>query len=309
MKQRIVNDGFWTDPYIEDLTATEKLVFLYLLTNPLCNIAWIYEIKRKRMAYELDIDKNILWKILEKLEKDSKIILYEDWIIIKNFAKHQSKNPNVIKWMQRIIDSLPYSITKIKGFESLYHFTLLNLTKPNSNKNILEKESEWDFEKIWNLYPKKEKKIKSKEEFEKINQNEYELIIKSLEKFNKKLKKENIEYRYIPFFYTWLKDKRYLDESYEKKDYEILKLNDSKKEEEIEKKEGEKIIKEKEIIRNYYKNLSEIEKNLLEEKSKKNLKKRLNLTDEKLNSLSLKPVIKTEINNLLRQKLNIVVDK
>jgi hypothetical protein len=52
MSQRIVNDEFWTDPYIEDLDPSEKLIFLYLITNPLCNIAGAYEIRLKRIAYE-----------------------------------------------------------------------------------------------------------------------------------------------------------------------------------------------------------------------------------------------------------------
>jgi len=39
MTQRVINDSFWTDPYIEELTSDEKLIFLYLISNPLCNIA------------------------------------------------------------------------------------------------------------------------------------------------------------------------------------------------------------------------------------------------------------------------------
>ena len=33
-KQRYINTKFWRDSYIEDLDPIEKLLFLYLLSNP-----------------------------------------------------------------------------------------------------------------------------------------------------------------------------------------------------------------------------------------------------------------------------------
>jgi len=57
MTQRIVKDEFWTDPYIEDLDPSEKLLFLYLITNPLCNVAGIYESQITRIAYETGFEK------------------------------------------------------------------------------------------------------------------------------------------------------------------------------------------------------------------------------------------------------------
>lgn len=146
MTQRIISDTFWTDPYIEDLDPSEKLIFLYLLSNPLCNIAWAYEIKVKRIAYETWFDKDMIEKILSRFEKDDRIMRAENWIILTNFAKNQSSNPNVLKWMQRIIDGIPEDILKaLKGFERLPYFTLLNLTLPNYTKpnlTILSKDNE-----------------------------------------------------------------------------------------------------------------------------------------------------------------------
>ena len=127
-KQRYIQDSFWTDPYIEQLKPKEKLVFLYYLTNPLCNIAGIYEVRDSRVSYELGIPEKEVSKIKNRLVKDKKILTKDDWIILKNFAKHQSINPNVREGMQRIINSLPSDIKALEGFESLSHFTLLNLT-------------------------------------------------------------------------------------------------------------------------------------------------------------------------------------
>lgn len=130
-KQRYVQDSFWTDPYIESLEPDEKLLFLYLLTNPLCNIAGIYEIRTSRISYETNIEKEAVEAIKSKLVKDKKMLVIDDWILLMNFAKNQSTNPNVLQGMQRLIDELPSRVKALKGFERLSHFTLLNLTLPN----------------------------------------------------------------------------------------------------------------------------------------------------------------------------------
>lgn len=143
-KQRYIQDSFWTDPYIEKLNIEEKLVFLYYLTNPLCNIAGIYEIRDSRVSYELNIPVERIEIIKNKFVKDKKILIFKDWICLFNFAKHQSPNPNVLIGMQRIIDGLPSELKALKGFERLSHFTLLNLTinstfsneKDAKNKNM-----------------------------------------------------------------------------------------------------------------------------------------------------------------------------
>lgn len=130
-KQRYVQDSFWTDPYIESLETKEKLLFLYYLTNPLCNIAGIYEIRNSRISYETGIDVKSIEKMKQKFQKDGKIIYLDDWILLINFAKNQSTNPNVLQGMQRLIDALPSHVKALEGFRRLSHFTLLNLTLPN----------------------------------------------------------------------------------------------------------------------------------------------------------------------------------
>lgn len=134
-KQRYIQDSFWTDPYIESLNPTEKLLFLYYLTNPLCNIAGIYEIRDSRVSYELKVSEKDIKIIKNKFVKDKKILIFKDWIVLINFAKHQSINPNVKEGMQRIINALPSDVKALKGFERLSHLTLLNLTLPNTEQS------------------------------------------------------------------------------------------------------------------------------------------------------------------------------
>lgn len=137
-KQRYINDSFWTDSYVETLNLEEKLLFLYFLTNPLCNVAGIYEITESRIVYETKLSLIEVKKIKNKLVKDKKILIFKDWILFINFAKNQKPNPNVLIGMQRIIDTLPSEVKALKGFERLSHFTLLNLTLPNSTSTIVD---------------------------------------------------------------------------------------------------------------------------------------------------------------------------
>jgi len=141
----MISSKFWTDTYVEKLTPMEKFLFLYLLSNPLNNILGVYEISKKRISYESWIDLETVSKGLERFIKDWKILIVKDWIFIKNFPKNQSLNPNVLKWMQRILDLVPLAIlretwkglkgyTKALGYLTLLNLTLPYLTTPNSNE-------------------------------------------------------------------------------------------------------------------------------------------------------------------------------
>ena len=134
MSHRYVSETFWTDPYVDGLDPSEKLLYIYLLTNPQCNIAGIYELPVKRISFETGFDRDMVDKLLTRLVNDAKILRQGDWILIVNYAKHQVyKNPSVQKGMQRIINELPVCVQTVTGFDRLSHFTLLNLTLPNGN--------------------------------------------------------------------------------------------------------------------------------------------------------------------------------
>ncbi len=138
--QRMIKDSFWTDSYIAELDPSEKLLFIYLLTNPLCNIAGIYEIQLRRIAFDTGFDVDMVNKILSRFAKDGKILRSDEWILIVNHAKHQSyKNPNVTEGIRRIIELLPDKVKALKGFERLSHLTLLNLTLPNASSEGTKK--------------------------------------------------------------------------------------------------------------------------------------------------------------------------
>ena len=94
-KQRYINTKFWRDSYIEDLDPIEKLLFLYLLSNPDTNISGIYEIPLKIIAVDTGIEKSMVKKLLDRFEQDEKIMYRDGWVAFKNFTLHQTINPKI----------------------------------------------------------------------------------------------------------------------------------------------------------------------------------------------------------------------
>lgn len=106
-KKRYVNTTFWRDDYISSLDPSEKLLFLYLLTCPDTTIAGVYQIPIKIIAADTGFDKDMIVKILERFERDGKVLYRDGWIAIKNFLKHQSENPSVRAGVERELESVP----------------------------------------------------------------------------------------------------------------------------------------------------------------------------------------------------------
>lgn len=113
-KLRSISTSIWSDPFIEELFAEEKLLFIYLITNEKTNMLGIYELSVKKMSFETGIDKNKIIEILQKFEKLNKVRKIDNYILLVNFAKHQNYNPNMMKSAIDVYNDLPNSL-KIKG--------------------------------------------------------------------------------------------------------------------------------------------------------------------------------------------------
>ena len=111
-KNRMINTRFWNDDYASNLDPTEKLVFLYLLTNDRSTLAGIYELPKKIMAVETGIETEMVAKILSRFEDDGKI----------NYSPEKYKSLGEYwenlggRWGGRFGDNL--ATEKIEGWDS-----------------------------------------------------------------------------------------------------------------------------------------------------------------------------------------------
>jgi hypothetical protein len=132
-KQRYVNTRFWDDGDIRNLDPKGKLLFLYLLTNPLTNIAGIYEITIERMHFDTALTKEMIVELLERFEKEKKMYYRDGWIAIANFIKHQNQqSPKIQAGIEKELKLAPEKLKSLinrKGMDTLSHLNL------NSNKN------------------------------------------------------------------------------------------------------------------------------------------------------------------------------
>jgi hypothetical protein len=146
-KQRIVNTKFWDDSYIVGLKPIEKLVFLYLFTNPLTNISGVYELPLDRVAFDIGISRKKIEPILGKLEENRKIVLSNGWVGVINFIKHQNHaNPKIKQGIvselkrapKEITDRLSIDYQKLWiGDEGPSHLNSNSNSNPNSNSNTI----------------------------------------------------------------------------------------------------------------------------------------------------------------------------
>jgi hypothetical protein len=128
-KLRSVSTAFWSDPFIEDLTPSEKLLFLYLITNDKTNMLGIYEVSIKKISYDTGLNKEVIEKSLKEFERLSKVKYIKNHIVLVNFMKHQNYNTNMKKSAIDIYNDLPKELKNsaldiskdnpLKGFESL----------------------------------------------------------------------------------------------------------------------------------------------------------------------------------------------
>lgn len=152
-KLRSVSTAFWSDPFIEELTPSEKLLFLYFITNEKTNMLGIYEVSIKKISFDTGLEKEVIENALKGFERLSKVKYYNNHIVLINFMKHQNFNPNMKKSAIDVYNSLPNMlkikdivISKeeyLKGFERLLnHYGMV----PKVEYNIIEEEVEEESE-------------------------------------------------------------------------------------------------------------------------------------------------------------------
>ena len=218
-KLRSVSTSFWSDPFVEDLTPVQKLLFLYLITNEKTNMLGIYELSIKKISFETDINKNEIEKGLKAFERVGKVKYIDNYVILVNYMKHQNFNTNMKKSAIDTYNSLPnvlkdstINISKAypsEGFESLLnHYGMVSKVEVEYEVEE-EEETKIAFESFWDLYDKKVgDKTKLIKKWNIFTSESQELILQFIPKY--KLANPNKKFRKDPS--TFFNNKSWLDE-------------------------------------------------------------------------------------------------
>ena len=132
-KQRLVDTCFWDDGYIIKLDPSEKLLFLYLLTNPLTAICGVYEINIRRIAFDTGFEADTVQRILSRFERDRRCIYRDGWIAMRNWIRHQNPgSPKVQRGIEIQLKKVPEELSK---YATGYDIDTLSHLNPNFNPN------------------------------------------------------------------------------------------------------------------------------------------------------------------------------
>lgn len=121
---RTIRMAFWNDPFVEELEAGEKLLYLYLFTCPHTNNLGILEVSRRKIAFETGLDVETVNAGLQKLEKAGKIVTDATFILLIRFIRHQTttspKIAQALKGMLAGVSSAKLRHALYSGYPSIF---------------------------------------------------------------------------------------------------------------------------------------------------------------------------------------------
>jgi hypothetical protein len=107
--QRYISTSFWDDPWIRKLTPDERYLYLYFLTNPLTNIAGVYQISIDRIAFDTGYTEEKILDTLKKFEAAGKAYYYnKEYMVLPTWPKHQNweKRPKINAGIKLCLEKL-----------------------------------------------------------------------------------------------------------------------------------------------------------------------------------------------------------
>jgi hypothetical protein len=107
--QRYISTSFWDDEWIQTLDPSEKLLYLYLMTNPLTNIAGVYKITDRRISFDTGFNLDTITHIFRKFEKAGKVYRKGEYVALPSWPKHQQweKRSKIKDGIVAILKTLP----------------------------------------------------------------------------------------------------------------------------------------------------------------------------------------------------------
>ncbi len=109
--QRYISTSFWEDDWIASLDYPDRYFYMYLISNPHTNIAGVYKVTKRIMAFECGLDSIAeRFAIFQKAKKAYHFA--EEWVIIPSWPKHQrvKERSNIRVGIDRILSDLPENV-------------------------------------------------------------------------------------------------------------------------------------------------------------------------------------------------------
>lgn len=116
MKTRILHTKIWEDDFFGKLNVTNKLLFIYLLTNHRIGTTGVYECGDRLISFDTGISIDEIASGKEVLKE--KFVFHNGWVVILNCGKYNNYTSNdfMKKAYQKERESLPDALKKYVPF-------------------------------------------------------------------------------------------------------------------------------------------------------------------------------------------------
>lgn len=144
--QRYIPTSIWDDEVVQDLKPEEKYLLLYLFTNPLTNIAGVYKITQKRMAFDTGLDQDTINKILLRFG-DLKLAFYHSgyiaipaWPAQQKYQIRKTLNTGIVAILKEL------STEMLSYLEAIYYQYPINTLCISPPEDLSYSDSDSDFD-------------------------------------------------------------------------------------------------------------------------------------------------------------------
>jgi len=107
MKQLSIKTNMWADPWVLSLNKEEKLLWVYLMTNPSINIAGIMREGVPILAMYCSLTNDEVTSAMERFVADKKVLYQDNFIFVINWIGHHCYNPSVMVGAKACIADVP----------------------------------------------------------------------------------------------------------------------------------------------------------------------------------------------------------
>jgi len=90
MKTRILHTKLWKDSFFSKLSISEKILFVYFLTNEKVNIIHCYEITDREIMFDTGINSPTIEVFKQKVTEAKKMFFFKDFVYLYNATKYEN---------------------------------------------------------------------------------------------------------------------------------------------------------------------------------------------------------------------------
>ena len=213
-----LDENFWSDPEIEELSPSQKLAFIWAISNPSCDLCGITKVSPRRFEFETGLKIDDLRGAYKGLRRSLQAPC-EGVVFAKNYVRHQFgqganlKRSNMAKSILKHLAKHPPEV--VEAFIAEYPEIgelLEGACKPPEKEKEKEKEKETNSEalEIYKIYPlKKAKPAALKAIGKALKKTDSETLKKSIKNYQAECERTQTPFAYPA---TWFNQERWEDE-------------------------------------------------------------------------------------------------